>query len=708
MKKRDPYNFEKLHASCSASGNQAVAEIESKQILAHYNIPVPQGRCAATVEQAHEIASLLSFPVVCKAVANVVHKTEIGGIATNIKNHNELNDVFIAMDSSIRKKNIPHYRGILIEEQCSGAIEVIAGYAHDEVFGPTVMLGLGGIYTDLFKDVVFHCAPVSSDDVVTMLSKLASYPLFCGYRNLPKIEVEPLIEFFMNFNRLIGDGSRFIQSIDCNPILVDENSISVVDASFVFFKEPLPNPFYTPAADTKHIKTFFAPQSCAVVGASATAHKIGNVIVDTLIHAGFKGTIYPIHPHHEEVLGLKAHASIAQIPSPPDVVIIAVDLKMVPEILDAMHAKGSHNAIIISGGGKELGGERGQLEKEIMEKAAHYGIRIIGPNCIGVFDAYTRFDSFFYHRDRFVRPPEGAISFMTQSGTWGVAFMELAQTVGLSKMISYGNRIDVDEADLIAYLCDDAGTRVIGSYIEGLENGKKYINAIADAKKKHKPVVVYKTGRNQIAADAAVSHTGAYGGSYSVYHDLLTDAGAILTDSLHDCFSACMALSMQPPAKGNRTALVSNGAGPMVNALDIFPQKNLSLAVLSDTTKQTMRSHFSFFYIVDNPVDITGSATSKDYDFALEQLINDDGVDIIMPFFVFQNTPLDEAIIDVMRKHSKTQRKPLICCCTNGVYSDVMKERLIQAGLPVFNSVGNWVAASYAVMQWGTLMAQEA
>jgi len=154
---------------------------------------------------------------------------------------------------------------------------------------------------------------------------------------------------------------------------------------------------------------------------------------------------------------------------------------------------------------------------------------------------------------------------------------------------------------------------------------------------------------------------------------LLQDAGAILTYSLHECFAACMALSMQPPAKGNRVALVSNGAGPMVNALDLFPQKNLVLAPLSNATKKTMRDHFSFFYIVHNPVDVTGSATSDDYDFVLQQLMNDDGVDIIMPFFVFQNTPLDETIIEKMKKYSDLQKKPIICCCTEGKYSQHMK-----------------------------------
>ncbi|MBP8986375.1 MAG: acetate--CoA ligase family protein [Spirochaetes bacterium] len=701
------FDFKKLHDELIASGNVILPEIESKQIVSHYAIPTPKGKFITTIAQLKEASTSLAFPVVCKVSGRLLHKTEIGGVITGIKSYDELKECFSMLDSSMKQKNIAGYNGILVEEQCHGHIEMIAGYTNDPVFGPTVMLGSGGIYTDLFKDVVFHHAPVTEEDVVSMLSRLRCYPLLLGYRNIPTIDCKPLIQCFMNLNRLICDGARYIQSIDCNPIIVDEKSCVVADASFTFYHSPIPDPFIVEKPAVQHLHTFFNPASVAVVGASTVANKIGNVIVDTLINGGFHGDIYPINPHQKEVLGLTAHHSINELAKSPDVVIIAVDLQMVPEILDQMHAKGCHNAIIISGGGKELGGTREKLEKEIEAKAKCYDIRIIGPNCIGVFNSLSRFDSFFYHRDRFTRPPQGTISFITQSGTWGVTFMELAQTTGLHTMVSYGNRVDVDEADLISYLMDDAGTGVIGSYIEGLQKGKKYAEAIAHAIKKHKPVVVYKTGRSDISSRAAISHTGAYGGSYTLYHDLLQDAGAILTDSLHECFAACMALSMQPPAKGNRVALVSNGAGPMVNALDLFPQKNLVLAPLSNATKKTMRDHFSFFYIVHNPVDVTGSATSDDYDFVLQQLMNDDGVDIIMPFFVFQNTPLDETIIEKMKKYSDLQKKPIICCCTEGKYSQHMKERLIHADIPVFKEISHWVVAVYALMQWGKIIQHE-
>lgn len=373
------------------------------------------------------------------------------------------------------------------------------------------------------------------------------------------------------------------------------HACTVADASFIFLQHKISAPLITEEPNTKYLDKFFNPKSVAVVGASRVPNKIGHVIVDCLLKSEFGGAIFPINPQQTPLLGLPSYSSLRLLPEIPDVVIVAVDLRFVPDILDEMASIGSHNAIIISGGGKELGGDHKELENLIAKKAKECSIRIIGPNCIGTFDSFTRFDSFFYHVDRFTRPPQGNISFITQSVTWGVGFMELSQITGLNKMVSYGNRVDVDEGDLIAYLGNDKQTTVIGSYIEGLGNGRKFLKSLAIAHKNKKPVVVFKTGRTIQAAHASLSHTGAHGGSYKLYYDILTDNGVISKDSLHECHAACMALAMQPSAKRNKVALVSNGAGPMVNALDLSPQNELVLATLSNETIQTMRNHFSFF-----------------------------------------------------------------------------------------------------------------
>lgn len=681
-----------------------ISELESKLILSQYGIPAPRQVCAKTVEEAAKAALRLSFPVVAKIAAQgVLHKTEIGGVITGINNPDQLIDAYNTLIANAKRNAGISVEGILIEEQASGAVEIIAGIANDPVFGPVVMAGIGGIYTNLLDDVAFHILPAKEDEIHAMLKKLKGYPLLHGYRG-KGINLDQLVDIFVKLCAFACDNAEYIQSIDCNPIIAGEKQCIVADAAISLLEKKTDSPFAIEEPNTSFMDTFFNPKRVAVVGASSVENKIGHVIVDCLKKSNFTGAIYPINPKQREILGFTAYPSLKAAPEVPDIVIIAVDLNMVPEILDEMSAIGSHNAIIISGGGKEIGGSREELERTVAEKAKAYNIRIIGPNCIGTFDSATHFDSFFYHMDRFTRPPQGTVSFITQSGTWGVAFMELSHKTGVSKMISYGNRVDVDEADLIAYLAHDDNTKVIASYIEGLGKGRKFLKAVATALSNNKPVVVYKTGRTPQAAHASVSHTGAYGGSYTIYHDILQDSGVILADSMHECFAASQALSLQPAARGGRVALVSNGAGPVVNALDLFGKKDLALATLSEASFKSMRDHFSFFYIVSNPVDITGSATSDDYDYVMTQLLNDDGVDIIMPFFVFQNTPLDEAIVEKMAAHNALRKKPIICCCTEGAYSAKMKEKLLQKGIPVFTHINEWVVAAYAVMQWGKIL----
>ncbi len=703
---KSSFNFDETYNQNIRNKNLMISEVESKSILSQYGIPTTRGKLITSPDQITEIPSQLSFPLVAKISAKkLLHKTEIGGVITDINNSRQLAEAYKTLMVRVQQYNVQEFTGILIEEQCSGFVEIIAGFTNDTVFGPTIMAGIGGIYTNLLNDVAFHILPATEDDIYTLLRKLKGYSLIEGYRAEGIIRDE-LISIFMKLSRLALDGREYIHSVDCNPIIANKDRCIVADAAITLLQSKINDPLIFKKPVTSHMDTFFNPGSAAVVGASSIENKIGHVIVDCLKKSNYKGSIYPINPKQKTISGLPAFTSIKDTPQAPDVVIIAVDLNFVPAVLDEMAITGSHNAIIISGGGKELGGKREELEATIATKAKNNEIRIIGPNCIGVFDSSSRFDSFFYHRDRFTRPLQGTISFVTQSGTWGVTFMELSHKTGLAKMISYGNRADVDEGDMIAYLASDTKTAVIAAYIEGLapHSGRKFINSVSIAHKNNKPVVLFKTGRTPQAAHASVSHTGAYGGSYKLYHDILEDSGVILTDSLHECFATCVTLSMQQPAKGNRVAMVSNGAGPMVNALDLFDKKGLQLASLSEKSIQSMRNHFSFFFIVNNPVDITGSATSDDYDYVMTQLMDDDGVDIIMPFFVFQNTPLDEAIIEKMAKHNNARKKPVICCCTEGAYSYTMRDRLIAHGIPVFTEIHHWVTSAYALIQWGNII----
>jgi 3-hydroxypropionyl-CoA synthetase (ADP-forming) len=253
------------------------------------------------------------------------------------------------------------------------------------------------------------------------------------------------------------------------------------------------------------------------------------------------------------------------------------------------------------------------------------------------------------------------VAFLSQSGTIGIAFMETSDSFGMSKMISYGNRSDVDEADMIWYLSEDHDTSVIGLYVEGLGDGRKFMNTAKKViKEKKKPIVVFKNGRSQRGAKQAASHTGSLGGSYSVVKGAFDQSGIISVDSYEELTGSLKALTMQPIPKGNRVAMVTNGAGPIIAAIDHFERLGLKIAELSEESKKKFHEHYPSTYVIGNPLDVTGSANADDYKFAIQTFFDDPEVDIIMPWFVFQDDPLEEEIVNILSTFHKLKKKPVL------------------------------------------------
>lgn len=685
-------------------GGLVIREDVVKGWLCDRGVSVPHGRVVGSAAKAASFAREISYPVVMKLVSEeMLHKSEVGGVVIGIDNEASLKSNFRELeDLAVSLAGAPE---ILVEMQVPPGPEIIVGCRNDEHFGPVLMVGTGGTYTDLLEDVAFRALPVKTQDVKEMLSELKGSLLLEGFRGAPKVDMNALLKTIMGIARLGEDVAPFLDSADFNPVIALPGGAWVVDAKITLSKEEHADPFAFEPPRTAHLGGFFNPKSVAVVGASAGPGKIGNVVVDSLVNHQFKGTVYPVNPGRKKILGVKCYPSLDDLPQTPELVVMIVDLANGPRLIEDMARLGSRNLLVISGGGKELGGKRERVEGEMAKLAREHGIRVVGPNCIGSFDGETRFDSFFYSHERVARPPVGRMAFITQSGTWGCAFLEWASGAGVSKMVSYGNRVDVDEGDLIAYLAGDSSTAVIGSYIEGLADGRKFLAAAQVAKKNKKPLVAFKTGRNARSAKASVSHTGAYGGTYEVYEGIFRQAGVIGVDSFKELFGVCKALAAQPAAAGYRAAMLSNGAGPMVNALDLFPGKGLELVKLERRSVAAMEDHFSFFYLVENPVDVTGSASAEDYEFVIKTMLDDKHVDIIMPFFVFQDTPLDESIVERMAGFSGSS-KPILGCAIGGDYSRKMSAGLERVGIPVMDDVAQWVAAAAALAAWGKIMAE--
>ena len=684
-----------------ANKHKVITEERAKQILESYGIRVPPYALVKSEEEAVREAKRIGFPLVMKVVSpEILHKTDVGGVKVGIKSEQEVIETFRSMYDRLAGKY--DVKGILLEKMVPQGIELIVGLQYDEQFGPVIMVGLGGIFTEIYRDVSFRMLPISKQDALDMLNELNGKKVLEGFRGSKPINKDMLAEALVSIGKLGIDMAAYYDSVDFNPIVVYPDDYAVVDAKIILREKPLDNPISTAEPNIKHMEKFFYPKSVAVVGASATPGKVGYSVLDSIAKHEFKGEVYPINPTRSEIMGLKAYKSLEDIGKPVDLVVVVVDVLQTPAIMEQAAKLGIHNILIISGGGKELGGERAEAERRIKELAEKYDMRVIGPNCIGMFNAENRFDAAFQGHARMIRPPLGPVSFLTQSGTIGISFMESAESFGMSKMISYGNRADVDEADMIWYLAHDPNTKVIGLYVEGFGDGRKFANTARRViKELGKPIVIWKSGRTQRGAKQAVSHTGSMGGSYAVVKGALKQAGVILVDSYQELVGTLKALAWQPAAKGNRVALVSNGIGPVISAIDHFERLGLEVAQISESTLKAFKEYYPPTFVIGNPMDVTGSATSNDYKFAIEKFMEDPNVDIIMPWFVFQDDPLDEGIVDVLAELNKEKKKPILAGAIGGQYTAKMVKAIESKGIPFYNEIIPWVRAAAALVEWG-------
>lgn len=692
---------QKIFNDVFSTNEKVITEELAKKILTEYGVKVPKYALVKSADEAEKKAREVGFPLVAKIVSpQILHKTDVNGVKVGLNSEAAVKETFNDMHGRLSKQY--NVKGVLLEKMAAPGAELIVGLQNDPQFGPIIMVGIGGIYTEVFKDVTFRVLPITKEDAVSMMEDLKGKQILKGFRGAPPVSMDALANALVSIGNLGTDMAPYYESIDFNPVIFYEKDYVVVDAKILLRDNPDLQVISKAQPDSEFMDLFFNAKSVALIGASPEAGKIGNSVLESLVKHEYKGKVYPVNAKgYPEIMGIKAYKSLEDIPDNVDIAVVTVDLKFVPDLLKAASKKGIHNFVVISGGGKELGGERAAIEAQVKELSKQLRIRIIGPNCIGMFNGANRLDCAFQGHARMVRPKNGDVAFLSQSGTVGIAFMESSDSFGMSKMISYGNRSDVDEADMIWYLSEDPQTKVIGLYVEGLGDGRKFMNTAKRViKERSKPIVVFKNGRSARGAKQAVSHTGSLGGSYGVVKGAFDQAGIISVDNYEELTAALKALTWQPVPSGGRVAMVTNGAGPIIAAIDNFERLGLQVADLSDQSKKSLKDHYPPTYVIGNPCDITGSANADDYRFAIQTFIDDPSVDIVMPWFVFQDDPLEETIVDVLASFQKQRKKPILVGAMGGPFTKKISQRIEDANVPVYHSVAEWVTAAGALAKW--------
>ena len=434
----------------------------------------------------------------------------------------------------------------------------------------------------------------------------------------------------------------------------------------------------------RNLEAVFNPNSIAIIGASREPNKIGHVIVKNFVDGGFGGKVYPINPNAEEILGLKAYKSVLDIKEKIDSAIISVPAGAVAGVLEECGKKGIKGVVLITGGFAETG--HADEEKKIADIANKYGMALIGPNCMGVITPATRVDSVFLPIYKLGRPRVGGISFISQSGAVGGCIVDLAARagIGMSKFVSYGNAAVVDESDLLEYLAHDKETQIIVVYLEGVKDGRRMLATMKEITKK-KPIVVIKAGRSAEGAKAALSHTGSLAGAAEAYHAAFKQANVIEAATLEQLFDFAKIFDQILPC-GNRVGIITNGGGMGVLATDSLDDEGLALAKLSDDTQKLMRASLPPYANVGNPMDLIGDADSHRYEIALNAMIKDENVEVILLIILFQTAAIDSGVVNIAIRASDLRKKPIIAVCTGGEYTEMHKRILESYGIPTYAS----------------------
>lgn len=437
------------------------------------------------------------------------------------------------------------------------------------------------------------------------------------------------------------------------------------------------------------LEKFFEPRSVAIIGATIKEGKVGRVIIENF-KKRFKGKIYPVNPKYSEVLGLKCYKNVKEIPDDIDLGIIAVPAPVVPTVMRDLAEKNVKAVIIISGGFRETGTEEGaKLEKEIKEIAEKNGIRIIGPNCLGIYDNWSGVDTFFLPDEKMRRPPRGPISFISQSGAFASALLDWMayRGIGISRAVSYGNKIDVDDIDLLEYLGSDDKTGLIIMYLEGLKTsrGRKFIETARRVSLK-KPIIIYKAGKTTRGGQAAASHTAALAGNYQLYKAAIRQAGLIEATSFDEIMDLSKILLTQPLMKGNRVYVVTDAGGVGVMLADALTMQGFELPRTPGDLKKELRSILPPHCIVENPIDLTGDADDERYIRVLEKLLPRDDVDAVVVVALPQIPGLKGKIFDYLIEARKKYGKPMITIMIGSEEAEKFKEYLEDNGIPAFES----------------------
>ena len=605
-----------------AAGKPALDEWESKRLFAADGIPVPEGELARTEGEAAQAAVCLGGRLAMKAIGSEIHhKTEAGLVVLGVTGPEAASETF----DLLQQRAGGALEAVLVEKMVPSNRELMVGMKRDPVFGPVVAFGLGGVLTEALGDVTLALVPMDENDAEELPDLIRAKKLLGAFRGYPEVDRKALAQVLQAIGQIAVDFPR-IAEIDVNPLLIDGGRPVAADALVILSPEAPCEP--APRAFRPNLRAVLAPESVAIVGASGDVSKWGGSVLRNILDGGYTGKIYPINPKGGVFFGVQAYTSLDEVPAAPDLALLAVGGHQVRGLIEQCGRRGIPAAVAIAAGFSETGAHGAELERDLARVADDSRVTLIGPNCMGLISNERQL-----HATGFIvlHPRKGKLSFASQSGNIGTQIVDACERrgIGIDKFISVGNEAQVSAIDVLDYLRDDPGTESIMLYLEGIDDGRHFLDAARRTTLK-KPVTVLRGGLTELGGKAAASHTGAMAGSAAVFQAAARQSGVVTCTTTQELVDIGASFAYLPLPKGRRVAIVTNGGGAGVLAADEVARNGLVPAEFPQELLDALDGILPPFWSRRNPLDMCASAGGDVGPRVLRLVAECDAVDAII------------------------------------------------------------------------------
>ena len=592
-------------AEAVAHERGALDEWQAKALLAGYGIAVPEGGVARSEDEAAAIARQLGGPVVVKAIGpRITHKTERGLVALDLCGDEAVRIAARSLLALTEDQDAV----LLVERMVRGARELMVGMKRDPLFGPVVVFGVGGIFAEAHKDIALGVTPLNDRDIEGMLAGIRARALLDGFRGLPPVDRAALAGAIRAVARIAADYPA-VTEIDVNPLIVEDATPVAADALVILDQAAgrgasasTPLPHVTSPPD---LTPLFAPRAVAVVGASDDPLKWGGSLLLNLIDGGFTGAIYPVNRHGGALFGRPVFHSVTELPEAPDLALLAVGASQVNAVVEQCGERGIPVALVVAADYSEAGEAGVAAEAELAQTARTSRVTLIGPNCMGLMATHSRLHAVGFLK---LRPQAGRLSVVSQSGNIGGQLVIAAERrgIGIDKFVTVGNEASTSALDVLEALRDDAQTAAALVYLEGVDDGRRFLDVMRRTTRQ-KPVVVLRGGLTEYGRRAAASHTGAMAGAADVFLAAARQTGCLVRTGPDESLDLALCLTALPLPPGRRVAIMTLGGGWGVLAADELARNDLELALLEPHVLAELDKLLPGYWSRNNPIDLVSS-----------------------------------------------------------------------------------------------------